>query len=156
MNISHNSRDGITISTKNRSIEIGANVMIGDYTVPGAGEYDIAGVQCEAQNLSTGTVYFIRAEDLTLTYLTQTDPEVTKLDDASATHILIMDVRSDEKAQDLKVILKSLEPSYLFLIGSSSTPELYEQLGLPRHEGSSLKITHSGLPLEGTFLVAKG
>ena len=153
MTISYQANDTVTAVTKNRTVTLGKDVLLEKYVVPGAGEYDVAGIQCEAVQLPTATVYFIRAEDLKLTFMSHVDSEVIKLDDASATNILAVEVRSDDKPSDLKPILKALEPSYVFLIGAGATPEFNAELGLTAYESSTLKATHAGLPLEGTFLV---
>ena len=151
MNISYQANGTVSVNTKNQVINLGSEVKIGSYTVPGAGEYDVAAIQCEVTALSRGLAYFIHTEDLTVTLLSVINPEVAKLDDAASTNILVVYVRSDDQPEALKPILKILEPSYVFLLGAS--PEFRLSLGLPDYEGTTLKVTRSGLPLEGTFLV---
>lgn len=154
MQVTQQTNGNVQISTKTSPISIGAEVKIGNYSVPGAGEYDVDTIQCEVSNLSNGLVYFIRSEELTVTYLSKLNPEITKLDDASSTNILIVDINSEDKPEQLKPILKALEPSYLLLTGAGATQEFLEELALPKYGNNVLKITRSGLPLEGTFLVA--
>ena len=153
MTIGYTSADTISIKTKNETILINGEVQIGHYLIPSAGEYDISAIQCEAQNLGQAIVYFIHTEDLTITFLSALQSEVTKLDDASNTDILILEVRSDNTAEDLKPILKALEPAYLFLIGAGVSSEFVESLGLPTQATQNLKVTRSALPLEGTTLI---
>lgn len=153
MIISHQSDGSVSVKTKTETISIGNTVSIGNRVIETAGEYDIAAIQCEAEYLDKATVYFFRTEELTLAFLSALDDSITKVDDASNTDILVVDIRSDDTAEKLKQILKSIEPSYLFLVGGGATKEFGDSLGLPAHEGNTLKITRSGLPLEGTFLV---
>jgi hypothetical protein len=155
MQISYQPDGSLTAAIKGTSVRFGAEVRIGDYSVPGAGEYDVAAIQCEAHALPAGLAYFLHAEDLTITYLSALVSEVTKIDEASSTDILIADLRSDSSPDDFRPILKSLEPSYVFLTGSGATPEFGQSLGLSAYEGASLKVTRSSLPLEGTFLVSR-
>jgi hypothetical protein len=154
MNLSYSSNDEIVINTKGRNIILGNQVRIGEFVVPGAGEYDIASIQCEVNELTHGQVYFIYAEDLVITYLDELNQEITKLDDAAGTVILILDLRSDDDLNQIKPILKTLEPSYLFLRGAGATEELKKALNLPVHPTSVLKVQKTSLPLEGTFLVS--
>ena len=153
MVISYLSNDKVSIKTKTDTITIGNGVQIGQYSITDAGEYDVSAIQCESAYLAKATVYFLRTEDLTITFLSEIDTEVTKLDDASKSNILIIDLRSDANVDQLKLILKGLEPAYLLLIGAGSTPEFADSLGLPKYDSSTLKVTSSGLPLEGTYLI---
>jgi hypothetical protein len=153
MNISYQSNDSLTISSKGRTVVVGAEVKVENYVIPGAGEYDIATIQCEAYHLGQGLLYLIRSEDLTVTYLSKIDQEATKGEGVSTTNILIVDVRSDDKPEDLKPIVNRLEPSYVLLIGAGATPEFRSALSLPAYEGGALKVPTSSLPEQGTFLV---
>lgn len=154
MQVSYTSSGSVNLITKTSPVLISPGVTLAKYSIPGAGEYDVDAIQCEAINLSDSIVYFITTEDLTVTYLAKVSQDIIKLDDASATNILIVDLRSDDKPEDLKPILKSLEPSYLLLIGPGATEEMQDALGLPKLGNTVLKVTRSSLPLEGTFLVA--
>jgi hypothetical protein len=156
MVISYLGNDKVSIKTKTEPITIGNGVQIGQFQIPGAGEYDVAAIQCEAQHLDKSTVYFLRTEDLTIAFLTDVDSSMTKVDDASNTDVLVVDLRSDAVAGELKSVLKVVEPSYLLLIGSTPDASFIETLGLPPYESSVLKLTRSGLPLEGTQLIPQG
>ena len=138
---------------KAATFSLGATVRIGEYELPGAGEYDVSAVHVEAKNLEAGIVYWLRAEDLQVAYLSHTDPTVNKHEEAAATDILVINLSSEDTAASLKPLLKSMEPSFLFLIGAGATPDLMKSLSLPMQEGGSLKITKVGLPEEGTTLI---
>src|ERR1044072_274823 len=108
MQLTYSGTDTVVIKTKTESVTLGAGVVIGDFTVPGPGEYDIASIQCEGKSLPSASVaYFIRAEDLTVTFLPTIDIAVSKLDDASNTDILVLDVRSDDTVETVKAVVKS-------------------------------------------------
>jgi hypothetical protein len=154
MVISYTSSGEVNIKTKTETVQLGSTVRIGSFVVPGPGEYDIADIQCEAKALSQSFASFLRTEDLTITFLSMIEPEVTKLDDASATNVLVVDVRSDDQPEALKPILKSIEPEYVVLTGAGATPAFAAGLGLPKLEESSLKLTRAGLPMEGTYLLS--
>ncbi|MEI6477370.1 MAG: hypothetical protein WCO52_00015 [bacterium] len=153
MVISRQGDNGVSIKTKTETVTIGDGVQIGSFKIPGAGEYDVATIQCEAQNLAKATVYFIRSEELTVVFLSEVDTDVTKVDDASNTDILIVDLRSDTDVADLKSVLKVLEPGYLLLTGSKADASFLSTLGLPAYESSTLKVSRTSLPMEGTQLV---
>lgn len=153
MTITHTSADTISVKTKNEVVTFGNGVTIGSYKITTAGEYDVAAIQCEAQFLKDATSYIVRSEELTITYLSQTDTTITEQDDAPNTDILMVDVRSDDKIDDLKIIVKELEPSYVLLIGAGATAEFRSQLGIPNYDATTLKVTRAGLPLEGTSLI---
>jgi len=128
--------------------------MLEEYAVPGAGEYDVAGIQCESHVYPEGAAYFLRAEDLVIAYFTGPVKEATKVEGASNTAVLVLDVRSNETGDDYKTLIKAMEPSYVFVRGAGATPEFRASLGLAPFEGSTLKVTVTSLPLEGTQLVA--
>ena len=155
MNISYPAHDGVVIATKNRAISLGQEVRIGDYLIPGAGEFDIAGIQCEVHFATQGLVYFIRLEELQITFLSEINSQVISLADAASTNILVINLRSSDQPETLTPILKGLEPSFVFLFGPGATKEFIQSLSLPNHDSNVLKITRSGLPLEGTYLVSR-
>jgi hypothetical protein len=153
MQITYTATGAVQLKTKTVPVTINDHLSIGDKVISGPGEYDIASIQCEGKALPLATVYFIRDEDLLVTYLTHLDPEVTKLDDASDTAILALHINSEDTATAAKNIIKALEPAYLFLMGAGATSAFIEELGFPLGEAGSLKITRAGLPLEGTTLI---
>jgi hypothetical protein len=153
MVISYSAEGNVVAKLKATTFSLGATVQIGEYTLPGAGEYDVNSVHVEAKNLEAGIVYWLRTEDMQVAYLSQPDASISKHDEAASTDILVMYVRSEDTAAVLKPILKAMEPAYLFLIGPGATPELTTALSLPMQEGGSLKIQKTGLPEEGTTLI---
>ena len=155
MVITHSGTDSISIKTKTETIVMGPGLSIGQFVIPGAGEFDIASIQCEGFPLTNSVAYLVRSEDLTLLLLENLDTAVTKLDDASKADILIVEVRSDDTVENLKQVVKALEPSFVVLSGAGVTTAFVESLGLPRVEGDSLKMTRAGLPLEGTSVLAR-
>jgi hypothetical protein len=136
MVISYTSSGDVSVKTKTETVTLGNDVTIGSFVVPGPGEYDIASIQCEAKPLATSFASFIRTEDLTVTFLSRIESEIMKMDDANATHILVVDVRSD-----------------VVLCGAGATKEFVVDLGIPMTEEKTLKLTRAGLPLEGTYLL---
>lgn len=154
MQITYTNADQIQLKTRTQPVQIGNDqVVIGDRVISGPGEYDVASIQCEAHALPLATAYFIRDEELLIAYLTNLDDEITKLDDSNDTDILILDLRSDAPIATAKSIIKAIEPTYVFVIGAGASTSFLDSLGLPKGEEHSLKITRSGLPLEGTFLI---
>ena len=145
--------NGVALKSKQVTVTLGETVTIGEYKISGAGEYDVAGIQCEGAVTGTTVSYFIWMEDLQFTYVTALSSEISKLDKASTTHVLIADIRSDDRPEQLIQILKKLEPTYVTLFGAGNTDEFRKLLGLPVQQGSTHKLTRSGLPIEGTTLL---
>ena len=156
MQLSYTGSDTLIVKTKTESISIGATLQLGSFTVPGPGEYDVASIACEGQALESGAfVYFMRSEDLMITYLTMLDKDVSKLNDASNTNVLVLDLRSDDSSDTVKAVVKAIEPSYVALVGAGATEAMAAGLGFPVLEPGALKITRAGLPLEGTSILSK-
>ncbi|CAN5194938.1 hypothetical protein BH11PAT4_BH11PAT4_6020 [soil metagenome] len=153
MIISYTATGDVQLKTKTEPVILGSSIKIGDYTIPGPGEYDIASIQCEGQAVSGAFVYFLRDEDLIITFITKLDPTAAKVDGIADTAILVLDVRSDDTPETAKSIIKAIEPAYVFLIGAGATSSFGSQLGIPLAESSTLKVTRAGLPLEGIILV---
>lgn len=153
MIISYTATGDVQLKTKTEPVILGSSIKIGDYTIPGPGEYDIASIQCEGQAVSGAFVYFVRDEDLMITFITKLDTATAKIDGISDTAILVLDIRSDDTVEAAKGIIKAVEPAYVLLIGAGATPEFTAQLGIPLAESSTLKVTRAGLPLEGTSII---
>lgn len=146
-------QNSISLKSKQETVTLGETVSIGDYAIASAGEYDVTGIQCEGAITGTSISYFIWIEELQFTYLPSVNQEVSKLDKASGTHVLVADIRSDTTPEQLKSVLKKLEPSFVAIFGAGNTEEFRKALGLPVQEGTSHKLSRSGLPLEGTILL---
>lgn len=153
MQISYSSSSEVIIKTKTENVVLGNGVKIGNHKIDGQGEYDVASIQCEGHAFDHGIAYFIRNEELFITYLTTASKESVGLDDISNTDVLVTDIRSDDSADSVRLLIKSLEPSYVFLIGAGATDKLIAELNLPVSENSVLKLTKLGLPEEGTFII---
>jgi hypothetical protein len=154
MVISFTSTGEVQLKAKNGTVVLGATPRIEAFELTGPGEYDIAGIQCDGHSAGSGVLYTFRTEDLVVSFVTQLDPAVAKLDDASDAHVLVFDLKSDDDPAALKNLVKSLEPSFVVLSGAGATAEAAAALGLPAIEESSLKLTRAGLPLEGTSLLS--
>ena len=150
MTIAYAPDGSVQLKMKSDTVSLGTAVRINSYELPGPGEYDVASVQVEAHPLGTGFAYLIRSEELLTVFLDNPQSDITTMDDASNCNILIVDVRSDSSADSLKVTIKSLEPSYVFLMGASA--EFIAAIGIATAP-SPLKITRAGLPLEGTTVI---
>jgi hypothetical protein len=143
----------VVVKAKTATLQLGPELKVNQHPILGAGEYDISSVHCEGINLTTGQVYFFRTEDLNVAFLTHLDTDLVKHDSATGSDILVVELRSDDKVENLTAILKKVEPSYLFLTGVQPTLELLTKLALPKYESATLKITRQSLPMEGTSLV---
>ena len=153
MQLSITSTGSVQLKSRNETVSLGDTVSINLFEVPGTGEYDVAGIQCEAYNLSAGNAYFIRLEDLLIAYMGQIDADIEKLDDAANANVLVVDVRSDDTPDKLKPIIKAMEPSYVVLRGAGATEAFRAGLSLPLEQITSFKMTRTGLPLEGTTIL---
>src|SRR5437870_3472109 len=118
MNVSYDSKGNLNLKTKTEPVVIGAGLQIGSRAIEGPGEYDIAAIQCEGHALHKGIAYFIRTEDLLVTYLTDVDDSAQKLDEVSDTDILVLDLRSDSAPEKVKSLIKAIEPAYVLAVGA--------------------------------------
>ncbi len=150
---SYTAHGSVELKTKNISVVLANGVSVGSQQIAGPGEYDVQGVQCEATAYEGGIGYFVRVEDMVTAYLTKVDATASKLDGITEAAILVLDVRSDDTNESVKALIKAVEPSYVLLAGAGATKEMAAALGFPLTEGSSLKVTKAGLPLEGTSLI---
>lgn len=153
MIINFASRDKLTIKSKNATITLDGKVMVGDFSISGPGEYDVNGTQVEVQSLVAGLASFVYVEDMVITHITNLEQELTKIKGVSDTNILVVDLKSNDTADKLKSIIKSLEPSYIYLLGAGKTAEFIAQLGIITEKCKSLKVTLSSLPESGTTLI---
>lgn len=153
MQIAYTSTGALQLKTKSGNVSIDPQIVIGNFTIPGAGEYDIASIQCEGHALSSSVAYFLRSEELNITVLADIDPSITKLDDAANTDILVVEVKSNDTPEALAPVIKALEPAYVFLLGPGANKNFATTLNLPLAEESALKLgSRNALPVEGTTL----
>lgn len=153
MIINFASRDKLNIKSKNSTITLDKKIVIDDFSINGPGEYDVDGIQIEAQPLKAGLASFVYVEDMVITHITSLEQELTKIKGVSDTNILIVDLKSNDTVDKLKPIIKSLEPSYIYLLGAGKTAEFIAQLGIITEKCKSLKVTLSALPESGTTLI---
>lgn len=153
MVISYSAEGSVVAKLKATTFSLGTRVKIGEYEILGAGEYDVASVHAEVQNLKDSIVYWLYAEDLHITFLSQPDSSISDQDMAASTDILVVELRSDDSPDKLKTIIKRLEPAYVFLIGPGAIPELFVAMGMPMIAEPTLKVLRTSLPIEGTSLI---
>lgn len=152
MTVTLEANGSVQLKARSEIVSIGAGVVINNVSLPGAGEYDIAGIQADVRPAGNALAYFVYTEELLTIYLDTPALEVTDLSNAENCNVFILDLRSDSSTDTVKVLIKRLEPSYVVLIGA--TPEVLTEIGLPTQTGT-LKVTRSGLPLEGTTILTR-
>lgn len=153
MNITYQANGALTLGLKQvTQVSFGTEITLGNFVIPGAGEYDVNGVPCEVHPLNHSFLATVRLEDLTICYLPELAPEVKLAEEAVSAHILCLMTRSNDQPEMVKNLIKALEPSYVFLMGIDATREFAEKISSTIEQASTFKISRSSLPLEGTII----
>jgi hypothetical protein len=111
MNITWLGEDKFRIKTKKAVITTGEKVKVNDIELPGPGEYEVAGVECQG---IFERVYLFEAEDLRIVYLDKIKEELTEkeLEKLGDVDILIIPVGGGEvlNQTQAKNMIFNLEP----------------------------------------------
>ncbi len=156
MTISYKGQGQFTIKSKQATIELGPQSSIAGRALPGAGEYEISGV--EAEGLADG-IYFIRTEDVYILYLDSLNRMLTdeELDTVSLTDILIVPVGGTQTdTPDLEVltpeqavkVINQIDPRIVIPMYFESIEPFRAAEGKPLEILKELKVTKTSLPVE--------
>lgn len=136
----------LQIRSKNTNISLNKDVVVGDFTLCGPGEYEIAGIEVEG----VGSLYILEFEEMRLAYLDKinrplTDEEQTA---ASEVDILFLPVGSPDvlSVKDALQIINLIDPRIIIPIHYDSLDEFTKQEAITPEYIDSLKITAQTLP----------
>jgi len=141
----------VRIESKPVWLTLGVSVNLNGVIIPGPGEYDVAGIQCQRHIVGAATSTLIRLEDLVISFVEGFDAGIAKSEGMSATHILVVSTDTGVTLEQLRSLIKELDPGYLVLTGNAHA-ELESGLGLTPATGTSLKVSLTSLPAEGCQL----
>lgn len=142
------------IKLKDTTIHVGESLTIGDYQLPGPGEYEVGGVMAEA----TGSCARLYVEDVTIGYLAKRGHKLTdqELEELGPIDILFFPLGADALAPKTALeILAQIEAPLMIPLATS--PVLLEEFctahGHCENQTGPLKITRSQLPTEGSRVI---
>lgn len=148
MIIKKNSQDEWQIKTNNTIIALNHGMQVGDFKIPGSGEYEIAKVEIEA---SDGIYSFI-VEDLSLIFIQKEVQEPSDLELKKLTNIDILflpvagkGTMTIKKAQD---VINAIEPKIVIPIFYDNIEEFTKSSGISAENTSLFKINKNTLPEE--------
>lgn len=164
MTISYHGKGQFTIKSKQALIELGKTVSIGEKTLPGPGEYEIAGVEIEG--LADG-IFLIRTEDIFLLSLnrlnrTLTDKELEATELADILFVPVGGKETDEPNllvldpdQAVKVI-NQIDPRIVIPMYFASIEPFRKAEGKPLEVMKEFKVTKASLPTEDRQVIVLG
>ncbi len=151
MQITRTPDGSVRLESKPTWLTLGVSVTLHDQDLHGPGEYDITGIQCQQLYLGKGKISIIRLEDLIISYVEGYDTAIAKAEGVSNTHLLVVRTDALTSIDQLRALIKELDPGYVLLTGSNHK-EFEEAAGLSLQTGSTLKVTNASLPQEGCLL----
>lgn len=128
------------LKTKSVTITTGPEIKVGDFILPGDGEYEIAGIQLEtSQNITT-----IHGEELNINYLGQrqkalSDSEIERI---NGSDILFVPVGGDQvfEANQALATINQVEPKIVIPMYFSQIDEFSKLVGNKIEQLDQLKI----------------
>ncbi len=156
MTITHQGKGQFTIRSKDATIKLGPEFTIGERTLPGAGEYDINGVEIEGLE---GGIFLVRTEDVFLLYLDRLDRSLTdnELEAVELADVLFVPVGGkDTDVPDQTVLnpeaavkaINLIDPRIVIPMYYTSLEPFRKAEGKPLEMVKELKITKATLPQE--------
>lgn len=156
MTIRQKSNGQFTIKSKQATIEIGPEIKIGERTISGPGEYEIAGVQVEG--LPNG-IFLLRVEDTFLLYLDRLSRPLTddELDQVNLADILFVPVGGAQSGVDdvtvltpeqAVAVINQVDPRIVIPTYYASLEPFRQAEGKPLEMMQEFKVTKATLPIE--------
>ncbi len=142
----------LKIKTATSTVRLNDSVELGDFAIPGPGEYDVAGISAIVFPEKIKTVV-LGIEGLQILYLDR--PYEIDKDEESFANIDVVAVRvtSVDELKKAEQVAKDLEPSGLCLFGPIDSAEFTKELNLNNEPVESWKVQPGSLPDEGTEIV---
>ena len=114
------------------------------FTVKGAGEYEIAGVEIRGMEPFT---YFLKAEDLRLAVLSSADVKTLE----ALTNIDIAIVPDRAAGENLGRFLRQLEPR-MVIAGPTAAAQIHKDLGIAIDTTEKITVKRKDIPSAGMTL----
>lgn len=156
MQISQRSPGHFELKTRDTLLTLNQEVTIGDYQIPGPGEYEVAGVMAEVTVHATR----ILADDLRIGFLTSGLKKLSdlELEQLGSFDLLFASVNPGGSeplpAKDFLGLVSQFEvPLVIPILSEAETRQAYQELPQVRRQTGPLKLTSNQLPEEGTEIV---
>lgn len=139
----------LLIKTKEALIKLNDSVVIGDFHVPGPGEYDVSSIGAQVLPTDIKTT-ILRAEGMSVLYLDH--PYKVDKDDDNFSNIDVVAVRVADKKElsEAEQVNKDLEPRGMVFFGSMKAAEIISELKLNGEPQEKFTVSETSLPEEGT------
>lgn len=150
MQIRYFGEEKFEIKTGDVTVSLSDNVSIGDFVLPGAGEYEKGGVFIEGIPDDGSTIYIINAEDMRLCYLGKVSHELKEAEtkEIGAVDILFVPFGGDGSC-DLKLSLENIskiDPRIVIPMLYSDLADFKKCEGVIEEDIEVLKIKKADLP----------
>ncbi len=136
----------IQIKTKNTTISLGIEDKVGDFTLCGPGEYEIASVEI----IGVGRVYLFTTEDMRLAYLDKLNRPLTDAEQEAVADvdILFIPVGGGDvlDAKAALQVINQIDPRIIIPVYYEQLATFTEEEGITPEYVDSLKMTRSTLP----------
>lgn len=146
MTISAPLHETIQIKTKNVNINLSNEVKVGEFTLSGPGEYEIAGVEVEG----VGLVYVFETEEMRLAYLDHLNRPLNDAEQelVADVDILFVPVGGGEvlDAKGALQVINQIDPRIVIPVYYDELAEFTQEEGITPEYVDSLKISRINLP----------
>lgn len=142
------------IRLKDLVISVGRELRIGDFLIPGPGEYEVGGVMAEAS--STATRFY--AEDLACVHLGARTSKLTdeELEQLGAVDVLFFPLGEEGLSpKDATALLAQIEAPIMIPLAASvgAIDAFCKEQGNCERQAGPLKLSRSQLPSEGSRVI---
>jgi hypothetical protein len=156
MQITHRSAGQFELKSREAVVGLGRSITIGEYQIPGPGEYEVAGVMVEESAHTTRIV----VDDFKIGFLGSGSKKLSaeELEQLGSVDILFVVVDgADSEAfspKEFATLLGQFEaPIAIPIITDERVKQAFRELPKIEVQSGPLKITHSQLPEEGTQIL---
>ncbi len=147
--------DHFVIKTKSTSIILGEKIEVGEQTIPGPGEYDIADIFIESLPFSETprSAVMIRTEGVTLVWISELTGTLSEksIETLDGVDVLLFPLSPQMNGETAQAVIKALEPKAVVYHDGGSAAELSK--GIQVEETKAFKLTSTVLPEEGIHFV---
>ena len=152
MQIKYLGKEKFDVRSKEARIELGYQVSINGFPLPGPGEYEKSGISIEGIADNGNTIYVIRADEINLCYLGKIshdlrEEEAKEIGDVDILFIPLGEAGSLPTKKALGLVSK-IDPKVVIPMLYSDLMEFKKSEGITNGETEVLKIKKSELPEE--------
>ncbi len=152
MQIQYRGKEKFLIKLKDAVIDLGYQVRIDDFLLPGPGEYEKKGISVFSIPDRENTIHIVHAEDMSLCFLGKlthelTEEEAKQVGDIDILFLPLGDEGTLELKKSLKV-LSSIDPKVVIPMLYTDIEEFKKSEGIADGEFELLKIKKAELPEE--------